>query len=301
MSAIQSISSPSSRRSDRRLALLLLLPAALLLAGVVGYPMVRLFWNSLFHLSLTDPDATRFIGAGNFRDLLADRDVWRAAWVTFKLVLVTVPGAMLVGLALALAADHESRWRWSVRLALLLPWALPPSFVGMMFAWYFHSDYGVVNDLAVRLGFAPTRYLQLPGTALAAVCVASVWKTSSFVALILLAGLQTVPRELREVAWVEGAGWWQRFRHVTLPFLLPSIFVALIFRTISALQAFDVPYAMTQGGPGRSNETVSLLIHLLGSEFLDLGYASALAILLLAVSLVLSVPYLRGVYRDTSA
>jgi multiple sugar transport system permease protein len=285
-------------RGDRRLAALLLAPAVLLLALIVAYPLARLFQTSLFHHNLITPDATAFIGLQNFRDLLADRDVWNAAWVTLKLVVVTVPGALLAGLLLALAADVESRWRWPVRLALLLPWALPPSFVGLIFAWFFHSDLGLVNDIAVRIGLEPVPHLIRPVSAFVAVALATVWKTSSFVALILLAGLQTVPRELREVARVEGAGPWQSFRHVTLPFLIPALLVALIFRTISAFQSFDIPYAMTQGGPGRSNETLALLINTLSTEFLDLGYGSALAVLVLGVSLVLTAPYLRGIYRD---
>lgn len=277
--------------------MILLAPAVLLLGVIVAYPIGRLFYTSFFFHNLITPRATAFIGLRNFHDLFLDRDVWNAAWVTGKIVLVTVPGAVLVGLGLALIANVETSWRWWVRLALLLPWALPPGFVGLIFAWAFHTDYGVVNDLIRRVGGVPVVHLLRPGHAFTAIAIAMIWKTSSFVALLLLAGLQTVPRELYEVARVEGAGAWARFRHVTLPYLVPSLLISLIFRTISAFQSFDLPYAMTQGGPGRSNETLPLLINTLCTEFLDLGYGSALAVLVLAVSLVLTAPYLRGIYQ----
>ena len=291
------LSSEIDRRADRRLAVLLLAPGMMLLSVIVAYPLGRLFYTSFFHHNLITPKATTFIGLKNFHDLLLDRDVWNAAWVTAKIVLVTVPGAVLLGLGLALIANVETRWRWWVRLALLLPWALPPGFVGLIFAWAFHTDYGVVNDLIQRAGGVPQAHLLHPENAFVAIAIAIIWKTSSFVALILLAGMQTIPRELYEVSRVEGAGAWERFRHVTLPYLVPSLMVSLIFRTISAFQSFDIPYAMTQGGPGRSNETLPLLINTLCTEFLDLGYGSALAVLVLAVSLVLTAPYLRGIYR----
>ena len=286
---------------DRSLALYLLTPAALLLALVVLYPVGRLFYQSFFDLRLTDPENTRFIGFTNYTDVFRDAAVWHAAGVTLLVVLVTVPGALVAGLALALAGNVESRWRWPVRLALLLPWAMPPSFVGMIFAWFLHTDHGIVNDLIVRTGGARISFLLSKHLALAAICLASIWKASSFVALVLLAGLQSIDRSLIEVALVEGSTAWQRFRHITLPLLLPSIWVALIFRTISAVQTFDVAYAMTQGGPGRATETLAILINKTTSEFLDLGYGSAIAVLLLIVSFGLTAPYLRRLHRNNTA
>lgn len=291
----------ASASHDRALAFGLLAPAALLLTLVVVYPVGRLFYHSFFDLRLTDPDNIRFVGFANYVDVLRDHTVWHAAGVTLLVVLVTVPGALLAGLGLALAGNIESRWRWPVRLALLLPWAMPPSFAGMIFAWFFHTDHGIVNDLIVRAGGARVSFLLSENLALAAVCLASIWKASSFVALVLLAGLQSIDRSLIEVALVEGATAWQRFRHLTLPLLLPSIWVALIFRTIAAVQTFDVAYAMTQGGPGRATETLAILINKTTIEFLDLGYGSAIAVLLLVVSLLLTAPYLRRVHHSVAA
>jgi multiple sugar transport system permease protein len=288
-------------RGEQGLAILLLTPAALLLALVVIYPIGRLFYHSFFDLRLTDPSGKRFLGLANYVDAFADPAVRHSAAVTLKVVLVTVPGALASGLCLALAGNLDSRWRWPVRLSILLPWAMPPSFVGMIFAWFFQTDHGVVNDLLVRAGSAPIAFFLTGRLSLAAVCLASVWKASSFVALILLAALQSIDPSLIEVAQVEGASAWQRFRYITLPYLLPSIWVALIFRTLAALQTFDVAYAMTLGGPARATETLAILINRTTTEFLDIGYGSTIAVLLSLASLVLSAPYLSRLYRNTAA
>jgi multiple sugar transport system permease protein len=186
-----------------------------------------------------------------------------------------------------------------VRLALLLPWALPLSFCGLIFAWFFHTDYGVVNDALQRVGLAdaaePAMWLLRPGWAFTAICVAIIWKTSSFMALILLAGLQMIPKTLYEAAEVDGASRWQQFSQITIPMLMPSIIVALIFRTITALQTFDIPYTMTRGGPGNSTETLAMLIHKTTIDYLDVGYGSTLAVGMFVLSLCVTAVYLRRV------
>lgn len=283
--------------SENTLALWLLLPAALLLGLVVIYPVLKLLHDSLYSMSVFSEHAPQFIGLSNYADALSDPDVWRAIRFTLALCVVTVPGALLVGLGLALLANHPWKWRWPVRLALLLPWALPLAFSGMIFAWFFNTEYGVVNDLLRRAGIAPISFLLIPQWGFFAICVATIWKSSSFVALILLAGLQTIPRSLYEAAELEGANRWQTFRHVTLPLLMPALGVALIFRTISALQSFDIPYAMTQGGPARYTETLSILVNTTAIEYMDVGYGSALAVLLFLLSMAVSSLYLRKLYR----
>lgn len=273
----------------------MLAPAGLLLVLVVVYPIGRLAWTSLQDLVLSAGGEARFIGVENYALLLEDPDLRRAAWTTLVIALVTVPGAMLVGLGLALLANLPFRRRWPVRLALLVPWAMPLAFTGLIFGWFFHSQFGIVNDVLRHLGIAPRIWLDSPGWALAAVCLAITWKTSSFVALILLAGLQAIPDEMHEAARVDGAGRWRQFWHVTLPLLRPAIAVAAIFRTITALQTFDIPYTMTRGGPARATSTVAMLVHQTTVDFLDLGAGSAMAVLLSGASLVASVFYIRAV------
>ena len=194
-----------------------------------------------------------------------DARFWNSFQITLTILFVSVVGSFLVGLPLALLANVESPIKWLGRVALLLPWAMPRAFTGLTFAWLFQSDYGVINDLFGRLGINALLqtfvdpvlmgdrgvfWLARDLPAVVAVNTTIIWKTSSFVALILLAGLQSVDKSLYEAATVDGANAWQRFWRVTLPLLRPSIAVALIFRTLTAIQTFDEPFAMTTGRAG---------------------------------------------------
>ena len=284
--------------SERVQAAILLAPAALLLGLIVVYPIARLVYNSFFDLRLSGGQAAPFVAFENYGLALRDTTFWNALWNTALITVITVTGALLAGLGLALLANLPFRLRWPVRLALLLPWALPLAFAGLIFAWFFNTEYGVVNDWMMRLGFEPRQWLLQPGTAFAAVCFAIIWKSSSFMALILLAGLQMIPRSLYEAAEMDGATRWQQFGQVTLPLLVPSIVVALIFRTITALQTFDIPYTMTKGGPAHATETLAMLIHATTIDYGDIGYGSTLAVLMFVVSMSVTAVYLRRIQRD---
>ncbi|GEM87170.1 sugar ABC transporter permease [Meiothermus granaticius NBRC 107808] len=280
------------------MAFWLLLPAGLLLGLIALYPVGRLIYTSFFKQRLSEGPQATFIGLANYAQALADDRFWNAFWNTVKIVVVTVPGALVVGLLLALIANLPFRIKWPVRLGLLLPWALPLIFVGLIFQWFFDSQYGIVNDVLMRLGLNREYWLIQPTLAFWAICWTIVWKTSSFVALILLAGLQVIPSELYEAAEVDGASRWQGFWRITLPLLTPAILVALIFRTITAFQTFDIPYAMTKGGPGTATETLAMYVRTESIENLNFGYGSALAVLLFLVSLAITVVYLRYVRGD---
>lgn len=289
-------------RADRRLGFALLAPAFLLLAAVVIYPIFELILTSFSENKLTEPWAARpWIGFDNYAKALGDARFWEAAFHTFLYIIVTVPGAVILGLGLALLANKPFKVKWPVRLGLLLPWALPLVFSGLIFRWFFEFQQGLVNNALIGLGFAPVAWLTQEGPAFVAVCIAIIWKTSSFAALVLLAGLQTIPKSLYEAAEVDGASTFQQFREITLPMLRPAIVVALIFRTITAIQTFDIPYAMTNGGPGNATETLAMYIHKTTIDFLDLGYGSALAVLMFIISVIATSFYLRHTQRDPSA
>lgn len=281
--------------SERALAFWLLVPAALLLGLVALYPVGRLLYTSLFRRRLTDETGNSpvFVGLQNFVQAFADERFWTALWNTVLIVLVTVPGALVVGLLLALLANLPFRVKWPVRLGLLLPWALPLVFAGLIFRWFFDSQYGVVNDLIVRLGGERLLWVTTPELLFWAICFSIIWKSSSFVALILLAGLQVIPKELYESAAVDGANRWQSFWRITLPLLLPAILVAAIFRTITAFQTFDIPFAMQNGGS--SFETLAMYVRTMSIENLNFGYGSALAVLMFLISFVVTLVYLRYV------
>jgi multiple sugar transport system permease protein len=285
--------------SERGLGFVLLAPAALLLLLIVVYPIATLVWNSFFDIHLAEPwKGEPFSGFDNYRRAFEDGRFWSSLAHTAIYAVVTVPGALLVGLGLALLANMPFRRKWPVRLGLLLPWALPLVFSGLIFRWFFEYKQGIVNDLLTRLGAEPLAWLTDPHLALASICIAITWKSSSFMALMLLAGLQTIPRELYEAAEVDGASRWQKFVSITLPMLRPAIFVALIFRTITAIQTFDIPYAMTGGGPGDSTETLAMYIQKTTLDFLDFGYGSALATLMFVVSMIATSGYLRYTRRS---
>ena len=289
--------------SEKTLGYILLAPAFLLLALIVVYPIGKLIANSFFDLRLSGgPSGGKFVGFANYADAWGDKDFWNAAKNTLLVTVITVPGAVVAGLGLAMLANLPFKRQWPVRLALLLPWALPLSFAGLIFAWFFHTEYGIVNDIMRRTGLAAageqTMWLLKPAWAFAAICLTVVWKTSSFVALILLAGLQMIPKSLYEAAEVDGASRWQQFLNITLPMLVPSIIVAMIFRTISALQTFDIPYTMTKGGPGNATETLAMLIHKTTIEYLDVGYGSTLAVCMFVISLGISALYIKHIGRS---
>jgi multiple sugar transport system permease protein len=285
-------------RAERRLGLLLLLPAFALLVGVVLYPIATLLWTSTQQMHLAQPWLEGFVGFENFSRALADDRFWSSLGNTALFVLITVPGAVVVGLGLALLANLPFTVKWPVRLGLLLPWALPLVFAGLIFRWFFEYEQGIVNAAFRAVGAEPLRWLSTPGLAFFATSFAIVWKSSSFVALVLLAGLQAIPSSLYEAADVDGASFWQKFWRVTLPMLKPALVVALIFRTITAIQTFDIPYAMTGGGPGHATETLAMYVHRTTIDVLDFGYGSALATLMFLVSLVVTSVYIGHIRRD---
>ena len=353
----------SGNPTEAQLGLILLIPAALVLALVMFWPIAQVLWQSLHFERLNVPARGRpFIGLEHYVRMLWGSDMtwsaghllgwrllafagvaglwwaaakglarWRTAlvwtviavlvaglwmgyhpgeagrwndarfWNSFSITLLitvaSVAGSFLVGLPLALLANVESRWRWLVRIALLIPWAMPRVLVGVMFAWLFNYTNGVVNDLLGRIGIAGPLWLSRAEPAIWAANLTVVWATSAFVGLILLAGLQSIDESLYEAAMVDGASRLQRFWAITLPLLRPSIAVALIFRTLTAIQTFDIPYAMTQGGPGRTLETLGIYVSNTTNS-LNLGYAAALSVALFVMSLAITVLYLRWIYAE---
>ncbi|HEX4858304.1 MAG TPA: sugar ABC transporter permease [Usitatibacteraceae bacterium] len=281
---------------ERTLAICLLAPAFVFISLIVVYPVATLVWNSFNDVRLLTGKPARFAGIENYLLVVSDAQFWRAVKNTLIIVVVTVPGALVFGLALAMLANMPFKSRGPIRLALLLPWAMPLAFVGLIFAWFFNSEYGVVNDVLRRIGMEPKIWFNSGPLTMMAICIATIWKTSSFMALILLAGLQTIPKSLYEAAEVDGASHWQQFTGITLPLLVPSMLVALIFRTLTAIQSFDIPYSMP--GPGEETQTLAMYIHMNAVDYLDLGYSSALAVVMFGLSMATTFVYLKYVRAE---
>ena len=288
----------SGNLRDAEFGALLLGPAALLLIGIFLLPMLNVFLLTLRVQDTANPQIVTY-NLENFARLLQDEAFWNAFGRTIWFGLLTVTGSFVVGLPLALLANVKTGWRWVVRIALLLPWAMPQVITGAMFAWLFNSQYGLFNDLLTRIGIQPIYWFLNPTAAVVAFTITTIWKTSSFVALILLGGLQSIPAELEEAAQIDGASGWQIFWRITLPLLRPAIAVALIFRTLSALQVFDIPYAFMQAGASRSLETLGVYIQKYTVEFLDPGYGSVVSLSLFALALLITAVYVRMVRVET--
>jgi multiple sugar transport system permease protein len=256
------------------------LPALVLLALVVVYPILRTAALSFFHDNLGTEFRPQFAGFENYTRLIFDSRFRDSLRVTLLFTVVSVGLEFLIGLALAIAVQQWNRGRGAIRTIFLIPWTLPTAIIALLWVWIFNDQYGIVNALLSGLGVirTPIAWLATPATAMAAIIAADVWKTVPFVFLILLAGLQNISIELYEAIEVDGGGPWAKFRYVTWPMLLPFVFVALMFRIIQAFAIFDLVYVMTGGGPGGSTETVSLYSYQTYMRYLDFGYGTTLVL-----------------------
>ncbi len=277
----------------RRAAAAFLSPAGLVLAGVTLFPALWVVWMSLEQRALIR-GAPRFIGLDNYLRLLGDARFWNAFGNTAYFTGVSVALELALGLAVALLLSRAGRARPALYAVVLVPWAVPTIVSARMWEWMYNADFGVLNYL---LG-GQFNWLGSPFLALHAAILMDVWKATPFVALLLLAGLQAIPRDLYLAAAVDGARPLRIFLGLTLPLLAPVIGVVLIFRTIDAFRVFDAIYVLTGGGPANSTETLSIYAYKVLFQTLEFGYGSALAVVvMLAVGLaaVLYTRMLRGV------
>jgi trehalose/maltose transport system permease protein len=255
-------------------------PAMALLLIFVVYPVIRTIGLSFFHKSLATGFASEFAGLANFARAITDSRFIASLWITFIFTAISVALEFGLGLLLALSTESARKAQGAVRVILLIPWTLPTAVIAVLWAWMLNDQYGGVNAVLLRSGVidSAVTWLGKPATAMIAIVFADAWKTTPFVFLILLAGLQNIPRELYDAVEVDGGGAWAKLRYVTWPHLLPFTFVALIFRIVQAFAIFDLVWVMTGGGPGGATETVSIYTYRTYMRYLDFGYGAALAI-----------------------
>lgn len=270
-------------------------PAALVILLIVVVPLGRALWMSLFDIQLTRPGVEPFVGLGNYIDQLTSGDFWAATGRALWFTVVSTVLELGLGLGLALLMDQPLRLRWLLRSIIILPWALPTIVNALMWRWIDNAEYGALNALLTQTGVLHRYQPWLSDSDLAMWMVigADVWKITPLVAILLLAGLQTIDREVVEVARVDGAGPVALFRHIILPLLTPVILIVLVLRTMEAFKVFDIIWIMTHGGPANSTQTIAIYAYQVAYQGFDFGRGAALGYLIALVIMILAAVYLR--------
>lgn len=281
----------SLTRARRRSAWLFLTPMLLILAAVAGWPLLRTFIFGFTDANLSDLSTYHFIGFENFYavydgeayGLLADPGWWRAVWNTIFFTVISVSLETALGMVVALVLNQEFKGRGFVRAAVLIPWAIPTIVSARMWNWMLHDQFGIINDMLMKLGIlsSPIAWTANPDFAMSAVIMVDVWKTTPFMALLILAALQMLPSDCYEAAKVDGINPVKVFFKVTLPLIKPAVMVAIIFRALDALRVFDVIYVLTPNNP--QTETMSVYARQQLVDFQEVGYGSAASTLLFLV------------------
>jgi trehalose/maltose transport system permease protein len=278
---------------QRRLAWYLIIPAVLVVVLVIGYPLAQVVVYSFLKYKLDGVTPASFVGIDNYAFVLSDPDWWRAVWNTLIFTFFSVTLETILGLVVALVANAKFKGRTFFRIAILIPWAIPTVVSSQIWKWMFNDVYGVVNLLLTSFHIIPEKiaWLAVPETAIPVIIAVDVWKTVPFMALLILAGLQTIPGDMYEAGAIDGATGIKTFFYLTLPFIMPTLLVALIFRTLDALRVFDIFYIMV-GGAG-DMATMATYNRLQLIDFLDAGVGSATSVIILVFIMVFVVLYTR--------
>ncbi len=306
-SARSSIALPHAARAGRarrtRIDLLpyvLVAPAFLIVALVTVYPALDALGISTTDANLLHLASTKSVGLDNYARAWDDEIFTNSLWHTLRWVIVNAGGQMLLALPVALFLNTTFRGRGLVRAAILVPWVVPGAVVAIIWRYMVDANYGVVNDILLRLGVISeaVAWIGEPLPSFAVISTATIWAGFPFFAVTLLAALQVIPEDLYEAARIDGASAWQRFTRLTLPLLTPTILLLLLLRTIWLAHSVDLIFLMSNGGPGYNNYTVAVYSFILTWSQLELGYPSALVIMLSIVLLIASVFYIRSIDRS---
>jgi multiple sugar transport system permease protein len=271
---------------------LFVIPAFILLSLVTIYPVIYVLYLSL-HKRLLIFNISKFVGFENYLFLLNDDRFWNALKNTVYFTALSVSLELIVGLSIAVLLNKAFRLKGFVRAIVLIPWAIPTVISARMWEWMYNTDFGILNYL---LG-SEINWLGSPFWAMNAAIFMDVWKTTPFVAILLIAGLQVIPQEIYQAAKIDGAGGWAIFRRITLPLLKPVILVVLIFRTLDAFRVFDAVYVLTGGGPANSTETLSIYAYKVLFQTLQFGYGSTISVVVFLCTGIISIFYIRILSR----
>jgi multiple sugar transport system permease protein/N,N'-diacetylchitobiose transport system permease protein len=292
-----------ARTREVRFAALLLLPSVVVVFGIVIYPILRTLYSSLYDINSPFPGSYPFVGLDNYANAVGNPDFWAAVERTAYFTIVSTGLELVFGLGIAMLLNAPLRARWLFRSIVVLPWALPTIVNGALWRYIYNAQYGVLNAILTQIGLQNHYHAWLNSQtfALNAVIFADVWKNTSLVAFLLLAGLTTIPRELYEAAKVDGVSAWQAFWRITLPMLKPAIVVVLVLRTIEAFKVFDIIYVMTRGGPANGTQSVALYTYQQAFSNELFGYGAALATLIVVFIAAFAIVYMRAIRSEDTA
>lgn len=285
--------------SDTVFAYLLNLPALIVIVALIAYPIAYSFWLSLQKYNLKRPDLRRFIWFDNYRALLTDTTFLNSVKVSCIFSLISVVLIVVISFALALLLNETFLGRGVLRSLVLLPWAIPGVVNGLMWSWIFNARVGALNGLLYSLGIIDQYHVWLNDArvALLLAIVANTWNMVPFSVIILLAGLSTIPTELYDAARVDRAGMLQRFRNVTLPWLLHPLLIVLILQTMNAFRTFDTIYILTGGGPGEATNVIALQTVRTVLDFTDMGKGNAYSYVIMLITFLISIFYVAILYK----
>jgi multiple sugar transport system permease protein len=278
----------------RGLVFFLIGPTVFILIGIALFPILAVIGLSL-QRNLPIFDISHFVGLDNYLFLLGDPRFWNSLKNTVYFTLVSVTLEVCLGLGIAILLNQAFTGRGWVRALILIPWAIPTVVSARMWEWLYNGDFGLINFFLTQtqLTQQPVNWLGDPVWAIHGAIIMEVWKTTPFAAILLMAGLQTIPRELYHAAKVDGASPWAIFRYITLPSLKPIILVVLLFRTLDAFRVFDAIYVLTGGGPANTTETLSVYAYKVLFQTLQFGYGSTIAVVTFMCVALISILYLK--------
>jgi multiple sugar transport system permease protein len=281
-------------------AYLSLLPAVIVIGLITIYPVFYSVDLALHKNVLTQPNQRPFVGIKNFVDALSNPALHRSLGVTAQFTLMTVVGAAVLGVLIALLLNQRFAGARVMQVLILIPWAIPPVMAGIIWRWMFAGNVGILNGALYSLGLIDTYYSFLgnPTTAKLALVVAQLWKTVPLASILLLATLQVIPNELYDATKIDGGGAWAEFRYITLPFLRPTLAVILILETMTSLVTFDLVFAMTGGGPADATTFIAWYTYNEIFTNLNLGRGAALAFSIAVITLVMAVVYFRALRSE---
>lgn len=295
--SVDTSSSITGRRHNRIIAFLtletksapklLMGPIVIFLLAITVFPTLYALYISMHNYQLTNPLEMKFVGLDNYAALFTDSRFWNALKTTGIFMGSSLIVELVLGFVLALLIAKNFKGSSIVKSVFLLPTITTPVVVGLIWVMLYDPQFGIINYF-LGMFMEPQSWLANESTAIWALVVVDVWEWSPFVALVLLAGLQSLPNEPYEAAEVDGASKWQAFVHLTLPLMKPYIIIAIVFRFMDLFRWFDTIYVMTKGGPGTATETLNMFGYLTGFEFLNMGYAAVIGIIMLIIIIVVS-------------